>query len=251
MIIDFHAHGKITSSFPFDKEKFLLMINEAKEGGLDSIALTEHCHANNFLEGYEFLNSNYELIDDYYNIDGFKVFYGIEVTTAQKLDILIIGKPALILDLNKKICENFNWKKFIDINNLFELINSEELLVILAHPYREYEKFPKIESNIFKKIDAIEFNAIDLYKNGIEIMQGKVLKLASKFNLFVVCGSDTHHYVQMSCVKNIFDKNCTTVKQIKEEIKLKNYQIELSDDLKIRVKSARIIKKLIKEINKF
>ena len=34
MIIDFHVHGKITRKYLFDKEKFLLMIEEAKEGGL-------------------------------------------------------------------------------------------------------------------------------------------------------------------------------------------------------------------------
>ena len=102
MIIDFHVHGKITSGFPFDEEKFLLTIKEAKENGLDSLAITEHCGSNNFLEGYEFLNSNYNHIGDYYDIDGFKVFYGMEVTTKQDLDILFIGKTELILELREK-----------------------------------------------------------------------------------------------------------------------------------------------------
>ena len=31
MIMDFHVHGKITSKFDFDEEKFLLTINEAKK----------------------------------------------------------------------------------------------------------------------------------------------------------------------------------------------------------------------------
>lgn len=245
MIIDFHVHGKITSSYPFDKEKFLLTIDEAREGGLDSIALTEHCHAHNFLEGYEFLNKNYELIDDYYNINGFKVFYGMEVTTIQELDIVIVGNPTSIINLREKIIKNLNNQEFIDINQLFDFIDSEELLVILAHPFRKHSEFPKIQSSIFSKIDATEFNATDLYRNGITLMQEKVLKLANRFNLPIVCGSDTHYFIQMACIKNIFDKNCTTVKQIKEEIRLRNYKVELSPDLKIRIKSARIIKKLI------
>ena len=245
MIIDFHVHGKITNRFPFDKENFLLTIDEAKEGGLDSLVVTEHCHSNNFLEGYKFLQENYELVGDYYNINGFKVFYGMEVTTEQKLDILIIGKPQLIIELREKIIENLNGKEFIDINDLFKLSLSDELLIIQAHPYRKHEEFPKLAINIVDRIDAIEFNAKDLYKNGIENMKSKVSKLANELNLPIVCGSDTHYFIQMSSVKNIFDKNCKTIKEIKEEIKLNKYKTEISSELKIRVKSAIIIKKLI------
>ena len=246
MKIDFHVHGKITSSFPFDREKFLLAIEEAKAGGLDSIALTEHCHADNFLEGYQYLNSNYNLVCDYYNIDGFKVFYGMEVTTLQRLDILIIGVPLDVIALKEKISSKYNDEEFIDINKLFELIEKDRYLVILAHPYRKQEKFPELSHAIWENIDAIEFNATDLYKNGIEEMQEKVLKLSKINNIPIICGSDTHHYIQISSVKNIFIKDCTTVKEIKEEINKRNYKTELSSELKVRVKSAKIIKKLIK-----
>ena len=244
MIIDFHVHGKISSKYSFDEERFLLTINEAKEGGLDSLAITEHCHSENFLEGYEFLNNNYELKDDYFNINGFKVFYGMEVTTEQMLDILIIGKPRLILELREKIIDNLNGSEFIDINKLFELL-LDEFLIILAHPYRRHKEFPNLKSNVLRKINAIEFNAKDLYKNGIETMKDKVLKLANKLNIPIVCGSDTHYFIQVSSIKNIFSKDCTTDKEIKEEIRLRNYNIEISSDLKIRVKSAIIIKNLI------
>ena len=224
MKIDFHVHGKISGSFPFYTEKFLATINEAKEAGLDSIALTEHCHANNFFEGYNFLNNNYELKGEYYNVDEFKVFYGMEVTTAQELDIIIIGKPIEIIKLRNKISEDFDFKKFIDINALFEEINENEFLVILAHPYRNHEEFPDIKKDVFRKIDAMEFNASDLYVNGIEKMQNKVRHLANKFDIPIVCGSDTHYFIQMSSIKNIFIKDCVTVKEIKEEIKLENYK---------------------------
>lgn len=38
-------------------KKFLLTIKEARENGLDSLAITEHLGSNNFLEGYEFLKT--------------------------------------------------------------------------------------------------------------------------------------------------------------------------------------------------
>lgn len=245
MIIDFHVHGKITSGFPFDEEKFLLTIKEAKENGLDSLAITEHCGSNNFLEGYEFLNSNYNHIGDYYDIDGFKVFYGMEVTTKQDLDILFIGKTELILELREKIKDNLKSDEYIDINDLFKLDISDELLIILAHPYRDHIQFPELEKIVIERFDAVELNSKDIYKTGIEVMQDEVSKLAEKLQLPITAGSDTHYFIQISTAKNIFKKDCNTIKELKEEIKLANYNIEFSQDLKVRVKSATIIKKLI------
>lgn len=245
MIIDFHVHGKITSTFPFDEEKFLLTINEAREYGLDSLAITEHCGANNFLEGYKFLNSNYNRIEDYYDINGFKVFYGMEVTTKQDLDILFIGKTELVLELREIINRKLKVDKYIDINELFKLDIPDNLLIILAHPYRDHIQFPELEKHIINRLDALELNSKDIYKTGYEEMQDKVSKLAEKFRLPITAGSDTHYFVQVSTAKNIFNRNCKTIKEIKEEIKQRNYNIEFSQDLKDRVKKAIINKKLI------
>ena len=245
MIIDFHVHGKITSTLSFDKEKFLLTIKEARENGLDSLAITEHLGANNFLEGYDFLKTNYNRIQDYYDVDDFKVFYGMEVTTKQDLDILIIGNPELVLVLRDEIISNIKENKYIDINDLFNLNIADELLVILAHPYRDHVQFPKLENFIIDRLDAIELNSKDAYKAGLEEMKEKITELAKKLNLPIASGSDTHYFIQVSTAKNIFSKNCNTVKEIKEEIKLGNYDIEFSADLNVRVKSAIIIKKLI------
>lgn len=245
MRIDFHVHGKITSDFSFDKEKFLLTIKEAKENGLDSLVVTEHCGCTDFFAGYEFLKSTYNRIEDYYDIDGFKVFYGMEVTTKQDLDILIIGKSEQVLDLREKIRANLKNDKYIDINDLFEIKIPDELLVILAHPYREHTVFPELKNNIINRLDAVELNSKDLYNFGKKQMQEKVSELAEQFELPITSGSDTHHFMQVSTAKNIFNKNCDTVKEIKEEIKKGNYKIEFSADLNVRVRSAIIIKKLI------
>ena len=245
MTIDFHVHGKISKKFPFDNERFLLTINEAKEGGLEALAITEHCDAENFLQGYDFLENNYKLIEDYYDINGFKVFYGMEVTTEQMLDILIIGNPKLILELREKILGNLKEGEYIDINDLFAFSRLDEMLIILAHPYRRHEELPTLKTEVLNRFNAIEFNAKDLYNNGIEIMKNRVIELSNKLNIPIVCGSDTHHFIQVSSVKNVFHKDCGTIKEIKEQIELKNYNVEISQELNLRVKSAMIIKKLI------
>lgn len=243
MVIDFHVHGKISSKFEFDKDKFLLKINEAKKNGLDSIALTEHCHAVNFFEGYEFLNSHYNLVHDYFELDGFKVFYGVEVTTKQKLDILFIGNPKAVINFREEISRNYDDEKFIDINDLFKIENINELFIIIAHPYRKHIVFPDLEKNVLNKINALEFNSKDLYKNGFNETIERVTKLANKYNLPIVCGSDTHYYKQISTAKNILNKECKNIKEIKDEIKSNNHKVKISEDLLIRVEEAIKIKK--------
>ena len=173
------------------------------------------------------------------------MFYGMEVTTKQDLDILFIGNAEVVLKLREIINDNLKNDEYIDINDLFRLDIPDELLIILAHPYRDHIEFPELEKHVIEKLDAIELNSKDIYKTEIEEMKDKISKLAEKMKLPITAGSDTHYFIQVSTAKNIFRKDCITIKEIKEEIKCGNYNINFSQDLKVRVKSAIIIKKLI------
>lgn len=247
MKIDFHTHGKLSSKFPFDSEEFINKINEAKSEGMDSLVLTEHCHADNFVEAYEFLNNNYSYINDYYDIGGFKIFTGIEVTTNEKLDILIIGNREYIIELRNKVENIKAEQEFINIIDLFNILDSNNLIII-AHPFRKHAIFPTIDKSIIEKIDAIELNAKDLYTNGINSMKDKVFSLAEELNVPITGGSDSHYFIQIGSIKNNFNVECNFVEEIKEQIRKNNFTVEISDNLGIRVKSSEIIKKLIKII---
>ena len=59
-------------------------------------------------------------------------------------------------------------------------------------------------------------------------------------------GSDTHQYLQYGIILNDFETDCKTVDDLKKEIKKSNYKIQIADELPIKVKSARLVKKLIK-----
>lgn len=170
----------------------------------------------------------------------------MEITTNEKLDILFIGNREKILDFNQKILNIKGEQEFIYINNLFDIVNQEELLVILAHPFRKHEKFPEIDRNIFEKIDAIEFNAKDLYEKDIDNMKEKVKELSKKLNIPITGGSDSHYFLQIGSIKNVFDKDCNTITELKEQIKSNNYKVIISEELPIRVRASKIIKKIIK-----
>jgi len=244
MTIDFHVHSKITSKFPFNKEEFLLIIEEARLEGIDSLVLTEHCHADEFIGAYDFLSNNYPLIEDYYDVDGIKIFCGIEITTNQNYDFLVIGKPNEVLELRNTIVNELKYTKDIPIEKLFKLFDKEKFIIILSHPHREHDEID-LSDEILNKLDAIEYNARELYDGGIDIMKNRIDKLSKETDLPIVCGGDAHHFIRMGCVRNIFDSDCITVKQIKEQINLRNFKTEISPNLSIRVKSSIVIKKLM------
>ena len=248
MEIDFHIHGKLSGKMPFNKEEFINKINEAKSTGMDSFALTEHCHADNFIEGYKYLENNYKYVNDYYDIHGFKVYIGMEVTTNEGLDILVIGNRKYIVELNKKVEITKRNQRFISIVDLFNILDCSNILIIIAHPFRKHTNFPIIDKKIIGKIDAIELNARDLYNNGINYMKNKVNNLGNLLNVPITGGSDSHYFLQISSIKNNFDVECNTIREIKSEIKSNKFIVEISDDLEVRVKSSKIIKKLIKEL---
>lgn len=245
MKIDFHTHGKITSTFPFDEESFKQKIEEAKNTGIDSLALTEHAHAKYFLEAYQFLEKNYEYKQDYYLVEGIKVFTGIEITTYEDLDILCIGRREEVIKLYYKILEAPK-QEFLKIDGLFLLLDNKKLLIIMAHPYRNHKEFPQISKEIFNKLDSIEWNAKDLYKQGIEEMKEKVSRLAEQVALPITGGSDSHYFLQIGSIKNKFNADCETISELKQQIKQRNFVVEISQELSLRVRSSTIIKKLIK-----
>lgn len=63
---------------------------------------------------------------------------------------------------------------------MFKLNITDELLVILAHPYRDHVQFPNLDNVIIDRLDAIELNSKDAYKNGIDEMKEKNNRISQK-----------------------------------------------------------------------
>lgn len=244
MTIDFHIHSKLTKRFPFRVENFNHYIEEAKNENINCIAFTEHCHANNFEEAYQYLENNYKYENGYYLVNGIKVFIGIEITTSMKLDILFVGNKKDVFRLRDLVMDHKKENDFIDIRILFEVYDLSNMLVILAHPYRRYDEFPKLPDFVLDKIDAMEYNASDLYDKGIEIMKGKIEMLSQKVNIPAIAGSDSHYFLQLGSVKTIIQDEIYDMKEIKRQIRQRKFRIEISDNLALKVRASKIIKEL-------
>ena len=245
MVIDFHIHSKITRLSCFDKNEFFKKLENAKNNGFTALILLEHSFVNGFSETYNFLKENYSYYNYYYNINGIKVFVGVEITTNEGLDVVIIGERNLILSLGEKIEVKKGKRWYLDIMELQEHLNCNDILVILAHPFRQHDIFPNIDKSIFNFFDAIELNASDIYEKGEKECKASTYKLSETLGLPIIGGSDSHHSMQIGCIKNIFEYDCKTINKLKEQIKSGRYIIEISNDLNDRIRDAIEIKKII------
>ena len=75
------------------------MIDEAKAQGLDAITLTEHFNTHRFEDVYGTLDTLYPCNNHYYDVDGFRIFTGMEVDVAEGGHILVSGPKDKLLEV--------------------------------------------------------------------------------------------------------------------------------------------------------
>lgn len=248
MIIDFHTHGKLAKNLPFSEEYTRWMFTQAKEAGLDSLCLTEHFNTLYFEELYRFITDNYPKDGDSFIVEGVRIFPGMEIDIAEKGHILAIGTIDNILSLNKEL-EPYKTKgNFLDLKKLLVYANKYGLFLGSAHPFREGSNIPKIDIELLKELDFIDLNGKDYASRG-EIVKQEILEFSKLLSLPIVGGSDTHQGFQYGSIFNNFDFECKTIEELIHNIYEGKYEVRISDDITLKVKTAGILKKALKEIH--
>ncbi|MFD0680206.1 MULTISPECIES: PHP-associated domain-containing protein [unclassified Paenibacillus] len=246
MKIDFHTHVKLSKKVTFSPEYLQESILEAKENGLTAITLTEHFNTTRFFDIYDFLDSKYAYHEDYYDIDGFKLFAGMEIDVKEGGHILFIGNRKDVRKIREQLYGYEEEGSFIPVADLFRMDGVSDMIKIGAHPFRESNPLHHLPEDILRQFDFFDLNAKDLYKYGISAMQEQVNDFAQKLGVPVVGGSDTHHPLQFGSVINVLEEECSTIPQLKQTILKGKYELEISPCLTTKVKAASMVKEVIK-----
>lgn len=248
MKIDFHSHVKISKKSTFMPAYFKEMMYEAKLIGLDAVAMTEHFNTERFYDIYNYLERNYKYEHGYYLVDGLKLFPGIEVDVKEIGHILLIGDRNDIAEIRASLEYHIDPESFISFNDLLDLAEAYQVLKIGAHAFRETTPLHQHDPEQLRRLDALDLNGKDLYTYGTEAYFKKIRRFADEIGLPIVAGSDTHQFLQYGSVYNDFQRDCKTVTELKTQIINENYQIEISPSLDLKVKSAALVKKLLKKM---
>ncbi|WP_127497391.1 PHP-associated domain-containing protein [Paenibacillus glycanilyticus] len=247
MKIDFHIHVKLSKKTNFEIEHFNSMINEAKAQGLNAITLTEHFNTHRFEDVYGTLDKMYPCNNHYYNVDGFKLFTGMEVDVAEGGHILVSGPKDKLLEVRALLEDHLTAECFIGLERLYELCHPRGLMVIGGHPYRESNHLYHIDKELLKRFDAFDLNGKDLHEIGIQENIAKVLTLGAELGVPVIAGSDAHQMFQVGCVYNQFEGDFETVAELREAIRSGAYKRVISPSLDLQVRAANYVKKLLKK----
>lgn len=248
MFIDLHTHGKLSKKSDFSITYFKEMLTEARSNDISGIALTEHFNTKNFERIYETLDEVYSYNGHYYEAEEVRVFPGMEVDIRETGHILLISTRDEILAIREQLKPYLSKDNFISFAQLLELVEERNVLKIGAHPYRSSTPLHHINVDLLKRLDALDLNAKDLYKQGVDVYQEKIDPFAKLLGLPIVAGSDSHQCLQFGSVMNRMNEPVNTVDELREAIKHGAYQIEISDSLELRVKASMMMKKLLKQL---
>ncbi|MNW28772.1 histidinol-phosphatase [compost metagenome] len=245
MKIDFHIHVKLSKKVSFSPEYFQAMISEARQEGLQAITMTEHFNTLRFNDIYDELDRSYPYRNHYYDVDGFKVFPGMEVDVAEGGHILVIGTRESIRSIHAKLTGHMTDDSFIPFDRLMTMCSEHEMLIIGAHPFRSSNSLQRLSQQQLSQLDAVDLNAKDLRTYGVEAMHSQMREYAAQAALPLVGGSDTHHPLQVGSIVNTLGRTCDTIADLKRCIKEGDYSVAISPCLPIKVRAADDIKQLL------
>lgn len=103
------------------------MMFEAKANGLQAVALTEHFNTSNFFAMYDALDQTYPYNGHYYDVNGLKLFPGMEVDIAETGHILLIGLKENVLAVRALLDEHTQEGNFIPFKQLLDMADEHNL----------------------------------------------------------------------------------------------------------------------------
>lgn len=249
MKIDFHTHGKLAKNLPFSEDYTNWLFEEAIHSGLDAICLTEHFNTEEFDVLYKYIAQNYKKSgDSFISHKGLKIFTGIEIDIKEGGHIIFISDIDSVLEMRSKLEEHLKKDNFIRFEELCKLKNGYNCIFGAAHPYRIGSKITSLNMELLYEFDFIDLNGKDTAFYG-ESNVFKIELLKEKLRCKILAGSDTHQSFQYASLYNVFEKDCNTIKELKEELIKNNYHLYISHEIKSKVKSAGLLKKALKEVH--
>ena len=245
MNMDFHVHGLLSKIKDFNKEFFINEIYFAKSNGLNGIILSEHFNAKDFLVIYDFLEKNFIYEGDRYIVEGISVFPAMEVSIKNKGHVILAGERESIIDIYDLLKAFREKDHLIELEDLLDQADIFNLLKIGAHPCRRGHKLCNQSHELLKRLDALDLNGKDIFKKGQSIARDELINLSQELGLNIITGSDSHTPIQLGGIYTNLNKECSTIKELKDCIIKGDYTIEINSALNFKIFSSKILKRYL------
>ena len=249
MRLDFHTHGKLAKKLPFSTAYTDWLFGEARRAGLDTLCLTEHFNTLQFADVYGYIASVSQRTGDALELEnGLRIFPGMETDVAEGGHILSIGPLETILELNRRLEPHKEKGNFLPFAQLMDLFEEYPVVVGCGHPFRAGGHVPELPQDQLRRLRFLDLNGKDLALDR-DRTERLTHTLGKELEIPVVSGSDTHQAVQYGCIATRFEREFTTIDQLRQEMNAGRYSIELSEQASFLVRTAGLLKRSLKEIH--
>jgi hypothetical protein len=162
----------------------------------------------------EALVSSYPYSHGAYDLQGFRVFSGCEVTVAERADFIVLGEIRDIWDLDHAFPRPLFEGYSVPAPDFLKTARGKNVILIAAHPYCEGKELAKLPlAEVLAHVDTVEVNGRD---HGSE---RRVASLAAEAGLPLTGGSDAHYYLEVGTRSTILPSNALTFERVRSALK--------------------------------
>ena len=241
--VDLHVHSKVTVRSSFEIEAFEATVRRARRLGLSGFALTEHVHHPDFWANLHVLRERYEYGDGRFAISpGFGVLTGMELTVAEKADVVLIGDIGQMLHFDRSLAPSPSLGYNPPFRDIFTPARQAGLVMIGAHPTKVSRGLLKRLRKHLARLDALEVNGNQASRRDVE---PDTRKLARALDLPVVGGSDAHVWSQVGVVTTVLDLPELTQEGLRRCIADRSTEVRQVKNLRSIVRVSRAHRRIL------
>ena len=241
--VDLHVHSKVTMRTSFEIEAFEATVRRALRIGLSGFALTEHVHHPDFWANLHVLRERYEYGDGCFKVfPGFGVLTGMELTVAEKTDVVLIGDIGQLLLFDRSLTQSPSLGYNPPFEDIFRPAREAGLVMIGAHPTKVSRGLLKRLKKHLARLDALEVNGNQASRKDV---QPEIRKLARALDLSVVGGSDAHVWSQVGVVTTVLNLPELTQEGLRRCIADRSTDVRQAENLRSIVRVSRAHKRIL------
>ncbi len=228
-------------------DSFEAAVRRARSLGLAGFALTEHAHHHDFWDTLGALCDRYPYSDGQFRVSpGFGVLTGMELTVAERADVVLIGGIDQLLRFDRSLAARLSGGYHPPFRDIFAPAASAGLVMIGAHPTKEARpgsrRLRRLRRHL-RRLDALELNGNEASRRKV---RPEIRRLARALGLPVVGGSDAHVWSQVGAVATLLDLPELTADGLRRCIAEGSTAARRIDGLKPIVRISRTHKRIVR-----
>lgn len=243
--LDLHTHAKVAKRTAYNPTDVARFVAAAARRGLHGYAITEHAHAVGFWRIYDDLLAKHEYRHGRFEIGAMRVYSGMEVTLAERVDIAVVAPIEALRRLDESFDTPLTAGRHPSALEFIDRVGplSEQSLRIVAHPTRLDKPARGVPEPMLSAIaDAVEVNARHVGFDAVN----RTRALADRLGVPLVGGSDAHAWPQVAASSTLISADDDSFDSVRAAVLAGRCRPIVHDDAERLVAAGRALKERIK-----